>query len=251
MGNRLKPTTNYYPKPLIPIKGKSIISYLIENYLWNDFKEFVFVIGYKGKIMQKNLEQLQKKYRKKYPVKDFNFHYVINKHISRGNGYSGLLGLRKTFEENLGTRIILSMGDHLYSYRLINSLCKEGINDADIVIATDSKLDNGYVDVEEATKIFGSKSGLVVNIGKEISEFNMIDMGVFNLKNKSLQLIQELENEQEVFGWTEVVKKAMNKGLTVRYCDMSEQEWIDIDNYYDYRIALNMLNELILNGPSD
>jgi CDP-L-myo-inositol myo-inositolphosphotransferase len=236
---------------MISIKEKPIIGYIIENYLWNDFKEFVFVIGHKGKMMQKNLEQKQKKYRKKYPDKDFNFHYVINKHVSRGNGYSGLLGLRKVFEENLGTRIILSMGDHLYSYRLINLICKEGINDADIIIATDPKLDNSHVDVEEATKILGTKSGLVVNIGKEISEFNRIDMGVFNLKSKSLLLIQELENEQEVFGWTDVVKKAMNKGLTVRYCDMSDHEWIDIDNYYDYRIALNILNEIIPNSPSD
>ncbi|NHK32426.1 MAG: hypothetical protein FK730_13815, partial [Asgard group archaeon] len=97
-GNRLKSMTSHYPKPLISIKEKPIIGYIIENYLWNEFKEFVFVIGHKGKIMQKNLEQKQKKYRKKYPDKDFNFHYVINKHVSRGNGYSGLLGLRKVFE---------------------------------------------------------------------------------------------------------------------------------------------------------
>ncbi|MBK5114898.1 MAG: NTP transferase domain-containing protein [Candidatus Heimdallarchaeota archaeon] len=243
-GNRLKPATNYCPKPLVLIRGRPIISYLIENYLWNDFEEFVFVIGHKGKTMQKRLEQLHRKYRKKYPDKEINFHLKLNDHVSRGNGYSGYLGLRKVLEENLGDQVMLSMGDHLYSHNLIKHMCYERKSDDDIIIATDPNLDSIYVDVEEATKIMGDKKGNVVNIGKEINQFNRIDMGVFILRTKIVQLIDKLDEEEVVFGWTDVVRKTIEKGLIVRYCDTTEQEWVDIDNIYDYTVALSLLEDI-------
>jgi len=247
-GNRLKPATNYNPKPLVLIKERPIISYLIENYLWNDFEEFVFVIGHKGKTMQKRLEQLQRKYRKKYPDKKINFHFKLNNHVSRGNGYSGYLGLRKVLEENLGDQVMLSMGDHLYSHNLIKHMCNERKSDEEILIASDPDLDSVFIDVEEATKIMGDKKGIVVNIGKEINQFNRIDMGVFILRTKIVPLIDELDKEEEIFGWTDVVRRTIEKGLIVRYCDTTEHEWVDIDNYSDYSVALSLLDEITQNN---
>ena len=243
-GNRLRPATTYYPKPLVQIKRRSIISYIIENYLWNNFEEFVFVIGYKGKTMQKRLEQLQRKYQKKYPDKEINFYLKQNSHVSRGNGYSGYLGLGKVIEENLGDQVMLSMGDHLYSHNLIKHICDHRKSEDDIIIATDPNLDSIYVDVEEATKIMGDKKGNVIDIGKEISQFNRIDMGVFVLNTNTVQLINELDKEEIVFGWTDVVRRTIEKGLIVRYCDTTEQEWVDIDNFHDYTVAMSLLDKI-------
>ncbi len=201
--------------------------------------------------MRKNLESLQKKYQKKYPDKTINFHFALNNYVSRGNGYSGFLGLKKIYQEMIDDRIVLSMGDHLYSYRLIDRLCNQEPIDSDIIIATDPDLNNSYLDIAGATKIMGDKNGFVVDIGKEINKFNRIDMGVFILKTEILSLINEIEKEQEIFGWTDVVRRALTDGLSVNYFDTLEQEWIDIDNYYDYKIATGLIDTITQNYTSE
>lgn len=55
-GTRLRPHTYTQPKPLIPVAGKPIISYIIDELLRADVKEFVFVLGYLGDKIQDYIE---------------------------------------------------------------------------------------------------------------------------------------------------------------------------------------------------
>lgn len=59
-GTRLRPHTYTQPKPLIPVAGKTIISFIIDDLLSVGIDEFVFIIGYLGEKIQNYLE-------KKYP----------------------------------------------------------------------------------------------------------------------------------------------------------------------------------------
>ena len=45
-GERLKPVTNGIPKPLVPIRGKPILYYLLKYFENNGFKDFVVATGY-------------------------------------------------------------------------------------------------------------------------------------------------------------------------------------------------------------
>ena len=47
-GTRLRPFTYTQPKPLIPVAGKPILSYIVDQLLGLGVEEFVFVIGYLG-----------------------------------------------------------------------------------------------------------------------------------------------------------------------------------------------------------
>ena len=47
-GKRLRPFTYTQPKPLIPVAGKPILSYIIDQLLGLGIEEFVFVVGYLG-----------------------------------------------------------------------------------------------------------------------------------------------------------------------------------------------------------
>lgn len=51
-GERLKPLTDSIPKPLIPIKGKPIVYYLIAHLEKAGFRNFVVSIGYKAEKMR-------------------------------------------------------------------------------------------------------------------------------------------------------------------------------------------------------
>ncbi len=244
MGSRLRPQTNILPKPLIIVRNKPMIDFIIENFIWNNFESFIIVLGYRWKKMQRHLIALQKQLKKKYPDRVIDFHFVINSAIERGNGHSGYLGLSKAVELELGERAFVSMGDHLYSNQLIRILKTQSNRDYDILIATEPRLNQAHIDIEDATKILGSEHGLVLSIGKNIEQFNRIDMGVFELKTTICDLIKNLERNQEFYSWTDVVKKVISSNLSVYYCDMPELTWIDVDNPNDFSFASKYFEDI-------
>lgn len=57
VGTRLRPLTYTQPKPLIPVAGKPIISFLIDQLLKVGVKEFIFITGYLGEKIKHYVEQ--------------------------------------------------------------------------------------------------------------------------------------------------------------------------------------------------
>jgi glucose-1-phosphate thymidylyltransferase len=57
VGTRLRPHTHTQPKPLIPVAGKPIIGFIIEELLEVGIRDFVFVIGYLGEKIQQFIEE--------------------------------------------------------------------------------------------------------------------------------------------------------------------------------------------------
>lgn len=56
-GTQLRPLTYTQPKPLIPVAGKPIISFIIDRLVSLGVQEFVFVIGYLGEKIKEYVEQ--------------------------------------------------------------------------------------------------------------------------------------------------------------------------------------------------
>lgn len=56
-GKRLRPLTYTQPKPLIPVAGKPIISFIIEQLIELGVEDFVFIIGYLGDKIREYVEQ--------------------------------------------------------------------------------------------------------------------------------------------------------------------------------------------------
>ena len=51
LGKRLRPITENVPKPLVPVLGKPVVEYTLEN-LPAEIIEVIFVIGYKGEMIK-------------------------------------------------------------------------------------------------------------------------------------------------------------------------------------------------------
>jgi len=244
-GTRLREWSLGHPKPLVKIRNKPIIDFIIENYLWNDFENFIIVLGYKWKVIHRHLVALQKRLQKKYVDRNFSFIFTINQEVQRGNGFSCFLGLEKARELGLLDNIMLTMGDHLYSYKLIEYFWKKNqLNYSDLSVATDNKIDQIYIDVDEATKILGARDGVVLDIGKELTKYNRIDMGIFYLNHSIHSLAQELALTKETFGWTNVVKRAIEMQKSVMYVDIPMPTWIDVDNFHDYSYAVELFDQI-------
>jgi glucose-1-phosphate thymidylyltransferase len=56
-GTQLRPLTYTQPKPLIPVAGKPIISFIIERLVSLGVRDFVFIIGYLGEKIKDYIEQ--------------------------------------------------------------------------------------------------------------------------------------------------------------------------------------------------
>lgn len=56
-GKRLRPLTYTQPKPLIPVAGKPILSFIIDQLLAAGVQEFVFIIGYLGEKIETYIQE--------------------------------------------------------------------------------------------------------------------------------------------------------------------------------------------------
>ncbi len=69
-GTRLRPLTYTQPKPLIPVAGKPIISFIIDQLLEVGVREFVFVIGYLGEKIKNFVEQQYPDIKKEFVTQE-------------------------------------------------------------------------------------------------------------------------------------------------------------------------------------
>lgn len=67
-GTKLRPHTYTQPKSLIPVAGKPILGFIIEQLLENGIKEFVFIIGYLGEKVMEYVDSNYPNIKKRYVV---------------------------------------------------------------------------------------------------------------------------------------------------------------------------------------
>ncbi len=67
-GTRLRPHTYTQPKSLIPIAGKPVIGYIVDQLLEAGVEDFVFVIGYLGDKIREYIDEAYPEVRKSYVI---------------------------------------------------------------------------------------------------------------------------------------------------------------------------------------
>jgi 1L-myo-inositol 1-phosphate cytidylyltransferase/CDP-L-myo-inositol myo-inositolphosphotransferase len=134
------------------------------------------------------------------------------------------------------------MADHVFSKNIFSHLVKT-YKGTDILLATDPMHSKGYYDIEDATKVYG-KNSFIIDIGKDLSYYNRLDMGVFILKLKNIKKVcQRVKSNMYKFGVTNVVLSALNSDLNVGYCDVPNTIWLDIDDYKIYLQSIRLFNK--------
>lgn len=69
-GARLRPLTYTQPKPLIPVAGKPIMSFIVDQLTSVGIQDFVFVIGYLGEKIKDYIEQAFPNINKEFVTQD-------------------------------------------------------------------------------------------------------------------------------------------------------------------------------------
>ncbi len=69
-GTNLRPLTYTHPKPLIPVAGKPIISFIIDQLLELGVQDFIFVIGYLGEKIRNYVEETYPTIHQEYVLQE-------------------------------------------------------------------------------------------------------------------------------------------------------------------------------------
>jgi glucose-1-phosphate thymidylyltransferase len=97
-GTRLRPLTYTQPKPLIPVAGKPIIGYILDQLIEAGIEEYVFILGYLGEKIKEFLEE-------NYPI--IKKHYVYQED-RQGLGHAIFLCNQLLAKEE---EILIHLGD--------------------------------------------------------------------------------------------------------------------------------------------
>jgi len=223
--NRFNSMDNAFKKYFLEVNNSNILSYIIGGMIKTGISKINIIaskISNKSKYKQILLNSVGKL---GFDFKNFKLNIIENTTPKRENGYSLFLGLNAISSEYT----LLSMADHIFSENIFSQLVMN-YHKYDILLATDPiNLKDPYK-LEDATKIYGLNSS-ITNIGKDIPEFNRLDMGAFLLKTKVIcNICQEKKLDTYKFGVTNVILLAIETGLKVSYFDFPNVFWLDVDN---------------------
>ncbi len=219
-GERLSPQTDEIPKPLLPLRGKPLITHLLSGFVRAGVTEFIIVIGYLGDVVRRGLSSL----------KDLGIDvkWVVNPNYLLGNAYSLLCAERSLLKDDF---FLLSMSDHLYEGSIINKILKDF--DEEPLISVDRN-PRYLLDLGEATKVKICDEGYVRDIGKEIPDWDAVDMGLFILDRSLFRVIRRFE------GMPATLSHCMKNWIgeaRLRACDSTGRAWLDVDTTEDLKHA--------------
>jgi mannose-1-phosphate guanylyltransferase len=186
IGSRLKPLTDKIPKPLLPIRGKSILEYNIELLTRHRVKRIVLGLGHMADRIEK--------YFAAHPVKGVQMYFNLEPEAL------GTAGALKLAEKYFTSTFFMLNGDELKDVDINKVLMVHRTNKAQATIAL-TRVDNvsefGVVDVD------GSRIKRFVEKPKpKDAPSNLINSGLYILEPSVLNLIKpnaKVSIERDIF----------------------------------------------------
>jgi glucose-1-phosphate thymidylyltransferase len=218
-GSRLRHLSPYYPKVLLPVRGRPLIHYPIEALVTTGIKEIAVVVGCDATQVKAALGD-----GSRFGAR---LHYIGNPDYHGGNAIS----VRRIRLWAAGESFILCMGDHMvqpgFVWRLLDqSLVAEALC-VDFAPA-------GHHQLAEATKVLIDSSGCIRRIGKDLDRWDGLDTGVFLLTGRFLDAIEELIPKLGVhIEISDVIRFLIGQGCRFATCDVTGSFWADVDTEED------------------
>ena len=204
-GQRLRPLTEKVPKPLIKIKNKTIIEYIINHFYKYKIKNIIIATGYKHKLLK---QFINKKYKnQKIKVLDTGLKTEIIKRVSKISKY-------------LSDNVVLCYGDTLVDIDL-NKLIKFYLKDKKkfIVSSYELKSSFGILDMNHKNIVTGFREK--PNLGM------WFNVGYFVFSNKYLKILKnfkKFENFLFYLAKTKNMKAFKHRGKHITVNTISELE---------------------------
>jgi CDP-L-myo-inositol myo-inositolphosphotransferase len=213
------------PKPLIKLLGLTLLERALLTCREAGISEFYVVVGYKKREVLRHVKELMKKY-------ELNIKVVENPEWKKGNGTSVL-----AVSKQLKSPFFLLMCDHVFDPEIVEKFVETARFSNTCLLSVDKKIDR-VVDLEEATKV-KMKDGTIISIGKELKDFDAVDMGLFFCQPCIFDAIKKSveKGDASLIGGIKILaEKRKIKGI-----EAEGKFWIDADTKRNLKIAEKLL----------
>ena len=207
-------------KPLVLLKGDSIIEHVIMRARRAGITEFVVVVGYRSDDLRAELDLIS--VRQQVQVT-----HVLNTQWKRANGVS-LLAAKSCLDGDF----LLMMCDHLVDPEIYCGLMSTIVEPDTVTLAVDYNLSNPLNDPEDVTRV-SCEDGRIRQIGKTLKNFNAIDTGTFLCSPIVFEALEASQAQGD-----DSISGAMNvlaRWDKARVFDVGSKLWIDIDDPAAFR----------------
>lgn len=213
-GSRLRGADQTFLKPVAPVLGRPLISYILDALMAAAINKVHFVVGYQSERMISQAEQLI--------PSGMRASFIENRDWQKQNGISLLAAAG-----HVRAPFLLTMGDHLFDGAIFDRLLVN-FDRALLNIAVDRKLDSIF-DLQDAMKV-RTRGNKVTDIGKHLLEFDAIDTGLFVCPLKIFDYLERAKsdsgrNDCSLAGGI----RLMAADGHVRAIDIGEGWWQDVD----------------------
>ncbi|MGE5626707.1 MAG: aminotransferase class I/II-fold pyridoxal phosphate-dependent enzyme [Solirubrobacterales bacterium] len=236
MGKRLGKYTNENTKCMVEVAGKKLIDRAIEALKYADIKKFIVVIGYKGDLLKKYLED---------NYDDIEFIFVENKEFDKTNNIYSLY-LAKDYLKEDDTVILES--DLIYQIDVIKKLVDSDYKDAAIVAKYEQWMDGTVVFLDESDNIteFIEKKNFIHS--KIHDYYKTVNIYKFSKDFSKKYYLPFINAYIEAYGnneYYELVLKAIAhlSKSELKGFRLNNELWYEIDDAQDLDIADTMFSE--------
>ena len=215
LGTRLRPLTDKTPKPLLPINGKPMMQYAIENLKKNGITDIILGISYHADKIKDYFKD----------GKDFgvNISYSIEEE-PLGTG-----GAVKQAAEGMNEPFILVWGDNLTDISFRDMLESHEKTGAKITMALTPREDVEHFGV---AKLEGERIITFVEKPKrEEAPSNLINAGAFIIEPDALDILSEGKSSIE----RDCFEKLAEQGVVYAY--IHKGQWFPTDTLEKYNLA--------------
>ena len=217
-GTRMKPFTNILPKPLLPLKDKTVIEKIIENFLDYGFYNFKISINYKSKIIKSFFDELKPKYKVSFIEE------------SKPMGTIGSINLLKN---KLKSDFFVCNCDTLISenYDEILKFHKKSKNLITLV-ASSKHISIPYGVCEVDT------NGDLIRIREKPKKNYLINVGIYIFKK---EIFNYIKNYKKI-DITELLDIMKRKNLKVGVFPSVKSVWYDVGQWENYNYTKGKIN---------
>jgi 1L-myo-inositol 1-phosphate cytidylyltransferase len=216
LGSRLGAATGPTKlKPLLQVDGEALIVRVLKGMERMGCRKLIVVVGF-------GAEELKAELRAHYRGQA-SLEFVTNRDFRKSNGLS-VLAAREALRGH--GSFILSMSDHLLGDSLMQLAAQHRPLHGGAALLVDYRIDQVF-DLDDATKVVAEGPRLL-KIGKQLSEYNCIDTGLFVGTRGLVDALQEIMNERGDASLSEgVARLAATEKMEV--LDIGDGFWADID----------------------
>lgn len=214
-------------KPLTSVNGTPLIYRTIQSLEVAGCSRVVIVLGFGFEEIKKDILS---SYEGETPII-----FAHNKQYDLSNGISVLAA-----ENHIEGEFILTMADHILSDKMMKLALKHHPPEKGATLLVDYKLDDIF-DMDDATKVY-SEDGKITSIGKQITDYNCIDTGVFVCTPTLMEEIKKVYEKQGDASLSDGIQALANRG-NMYTLDIGEAFWQDVDTPEMLQHAEKVLSE--------